>query len=166
MGLLFIIGAIAIVLILLIVILSIARGGGSSKQPYVTVAQEQQEIGRVAGLDLQQVQDTTVKNFATTTQLTMTSDSVMFTSYMGKHGVKISAKQAAAGINSATDAQLTSAISSNTLDATLRSTLQSELKQYQENLAKAYKVTTSSTTRAMLKQLNNNAQLLLTQSQQ
>jgi hypothetical protein len=165
-GLLFIVGAVAIVVVLGVVILSIAKGGGSSSQPYVTVAQEQVEIGRVAGLDLDQVQGTNVKNFATTTELTMATDSSTFTTFLGKNGVKISKKQLAAGMQSTTDAQLTSAISSNTLDSTLRATLQNELKQYQTDLAKAYRTTTSNSTRAMLKQLNTNAELLLTQSQQ
>jgi hypothetical protein len=96
----------------------------------------------------------------------MATDSSTFTTFLGKNGVKISKKQLAAGMQSTTDAQLTSAISSNTLDSTLRATLQNELKQYQTDLAKAYRTTTSNSARAMLKQLNTNAELLLTQSQQ
>jgi hypothetical protein len=165
-GLLFIVGAVVFVVILFVIILNIARGGGSSSQPYVTVAQEQVEISRVAGLDLGRVQDTDVKNFATTTRLTMASDSTAFTTFLGEHGVKISKKQLAAGVVSTTDAQLTSAISSNTLDPTLRTVLQNELKQYQSDLAKAYRITSNGSTRTMLKQLNNNAELLLTQSTQ
>jgi hypothetical protein len=165
-GLLFIVGAVAVVVVLFVVILSIAKGGGSSNQPYITVAQDQAEISRVAGLDVEQVQSASVKNFATTAQLTMASDSSSFVTYLAKHGVKVSKKQLAAGKQATTDAQLTSAISSNTLDATLRSTLQNELKQYQTDLAKAYNGTTSNSTRAELKKLNSNAELLLTQSQQ
>lgn len=166
LGLLFIIGAVAVVAVLLVIVLSIARGSSTSSKPYLTVAQDQAEIGRVAGLDLDQVKEDRVKNFATTTKLTMATDSSTFSTYMARHGVKIASKQLLAGTNSATDAQLTSAISSNTLDATLRTVLQNELKDYQADLAKAYQSSTSSSTRAVLKQLNTNAQLLLTQSQQ
>jgi hypothetical protein len=166
MGLLFIVGAVAVVVVLLVVILSIARGGGSNKQPLITVAQDQQEIGRVAALDLGQIKDQRVKNFATTTQLTMATDSISYTSFLGKHGVKVSKKQLSAGTNSSTDAQLASAITSNTLDSTLSITLQNELKQYQTDLAKAYQSSTTSSVRAELNQLNQNADLLLTQSQQ
>ena len=165
-GLLFIIGAVAVVVVLIVVILSIAKGGGTSKQPYVTVAQDQAEMSRVAGLDLDRVQDTDVKNFATTTKLTMASDSASYTAYMGEHGVKISKKQLAAGTQSTTDAQLASAITSNTLDPTLRTLLQNEIKQYQTDLARAYRISTTSSTKAVLKQLNDNAELLLTQSTQ
>jgi hypothetical protein len=165
-GLLFIVGAVAVVVVLFVVILSIARGGGSSSQPYIAVAQDQAEMSRVAGLDVEQVQSASVKNFAATTQLTMASDSSSFITYMAKHGVKISKKQLAAGTHTTTDAQLTSAISSNTLDTTLRTTLQNELKQYQADLAKAFKATTSNPTRTELQKLNGNAELLLTQSQQ
>ncbi len=165
-GLLFIIGAVAVVVVLAVVILSIARGSSGSSKPYLAVAQDQAEIGRVAGLDQDQVKEDSVKNFAATTKLTMSTDSTTFATYMGRHGVKISSKQLTAGTNSATDAQLTSAISSNTLDVTLRSVLQNELKHYQADLAKAYQTSTSSSTRAVLKQLNANAQLLLTQSSQ
>lgn len=166
MGLLFLAGAAVVVVVLLVVVFSIARGGGSSSQPFVTVAQEQVEMGRVAGLDLQQVQDTDVKNFAATTQLTMSSDSASFTTFLGKQGVKISKKQLSGGMSSTTDTQLTSAISSNTLDSTLRTILQNDLKQYQLDLAKAYKSTTNNSARSVLKQLNTNAELLLTQSTQ
>lgn len=166
MGLLFIVGAIVVVIVLLLVILNIAQSGGSNKQPLITVAQDQAEIERVAALDLQQVKDQSVNNFATTTQLTMATDSSSYTSYLAKHGIKISKKQLAQGTNSATDAQLASAITSNTLDSTLRTALQNELKQYQADLAKAYKSSTTQSTRAVLTQLNKNADLLLTQSQQ
>jgi hypothetical protein len=165
-GLLFIVGAIAVVVVLLVVILSIVRGGGADKQPLITVAQDQQEMGRVAALNVNQLKDPSVKNFATTTQLTMATDSVSYTGYLGKHGVKISKKQLARGRNSMTDSQLQSAIASNTLDSTLKSALQTELKQYQTDLAKAYQSSTGKSTRAELNQLNTNADLLLTQSQQ
>lgn len=165
-GILFIVGAVAVVIILLVVILNIARGGGTDSKPLLTVAQEQQEIGRVAGLDIDQLPDGNIKNFVLTTKLTMSTDSASYTSYLGKHGVKVSQKQLALGKNATTDAELANAISTNSLDTTLQSILQNELQQYQTDLAKAYRSTSGTATRTVLKQLNNNAQLLLAQSKQ
>jgi hypothetical protein len=70
------------------------------------------------------------------------------------------------GENSDTDKQLTDAVSTSTLDTAYTTILQNQLTQYQAALSQAYQSTSNKSTRALLNQLNQHAELLLTQSKQ
>lgn len=165
-GILFVVAAVAVVVIILVVVMAIVRGGGASSADFVTIAQEQQEINRVAGLQGDSLTDPDARNFVTATKLTMSSDKASLLDYMKRAGLKVSEKELALGQSTATDSKLTDAQSTNTLDATLVKILQDELTQYQQSLAKAYQHTTGKNGRALLVELNDNATLLLTQSKQ
>lgn len=165
-GILFIVGAVSIILILFIVILSMIRGGGGVNEQFITIAQEQQEIIRVAGLQEGAVQKQNTKNFITNTSLSLKSDQAKLRQFMAEHGVKVSEKQLALKRNATTDTELTSAISTSTLDAVLTKELQDELTVYQSTLGKTYQATTGKQSRTLLVELNETAKLLLAQSKQ
>jgi hypothetical protein len=164
-SLLFIIGAAAIVIIVLVVIVAALRGGGGSSAPFIKLAQQQQEIIRIAGLDYSQLSQQNAKNFAITTQLSLSSDQTTLNDMLSRNHIKISPKQVALGANSQTDTQLDNAIATSTLDTTLTRVLHDELQAYKQSLDQAA-VQTSGTALDTLNQLSKNADLLLQQSKQ
>jgi hypothetical protein len=165
-GILMLVALLAVVVIVLVILVAIFRGGGADTKPFVTLLQEQQEIIRISSAQGRSLQKQNVKNFVTNTELSMTSDQAKLKTFLGKNGVKVSSKQLAALASTTTDARLESAVSSSTLDATMVEVLQKELTDYQATLSQTYKATSVKSTRALLTELNNNANLLLTQSKQ
>lgn len=165
-GLLAWVGIVAVVVVLFVIIFSILRGGSGDTKPFVTLVQEQQEIVRIASAQASAVQGQNVKNFVMNTQLSIASDQTRLKELLSKNGVKVSEKQLEALASTSTDAQLTSAASSSTLDATLVTVLQKELTDYQSTLSQAYKATSNKPAKALLADLNEHAALLLAQSKQ
>lgn len=164
--LLVIVGGLAAIVIVAVILLSAFSGNKVDDKPFIAVARQQQEIIRVSDLQYSSLSRQNVKNFAINSQLSLSTDKSKFLLELKKHGIKISDKQILAGANTATDTTLTNAQASSTLDTTLQSTLQEELKTYQTALKQTYAVTKSVKVREMLKSLNDNAELLLKQSQQ
>ncbi|MCA9324692.1 hypothetical protein KDA23_01315 [Candidatus Saccharibacteria bacterium] len=162
-SLLFIVGVVAVVVILLVVVLGAVRGGGIDKTPYVAIAQQQQEIIRVAGLQEQNLTNQDVKNFVVNTELSLASDQQTFYALLGRNKIKVSEKQLALGQNNATDAALQNAQDSSTLNQALPAELRKELESYQASIQQAYQAA-GPFTRQVLLELYNNAALLIKQS--
>lgn len=165
-GIMFIVGAVALVVILLVVIVSVSKGGNPAAKDMVLAAQEQQEIARIASAQVGVVTQQNVQNFVANTSLSMSSDQRTLTGYLGQHGVKVSVKGLKAGMDSSTDAEIANAVTTNSLDPTVQKILQDELAQYQMTLGRAYTNSASPSARALLTQLNDHAQLLIAQSKQ
>lgn len=166
MKLLIILGGAVILLFIIIIGASLFSGSNPAAKSFLTVAQQQQEIARVAGLQAGALRAPGAKNLATTAQLSMQSDSAALAEYMQQNGMKASSKQLSAGINSATDTKLQNAQNTNSLDATFVSELQAELMAYHSSLKKTYAQTTGKNGRALLITLDEHATLLLEQSKQ
>lgn len=155
-------GGAALVVILFLVM---ALGGGkSADSAYVQLAQQQQEIGRVAGLDYDQLQDDSVKNFTINTLLSMQTAQATFTTYLNSHGAKVSTKQLAAGMNSRNDAQLAAAQTNGGLDPAVHDLLVSLLTTYEQSIRTTYQSAHNPRTKQQLQSLYNQADLLLQQS--
>jgi hypothetical protein len=152
--------------IILVVAFSVLSGGKDTSQPLIVVAQQQQEIARVADLQYSALTQQNTKNFAKNTKLTMVSDKASFTKYLNKNGVDTPDKELALGLHSATDTKFTNAVATSTLDETVKAELQSELTAYRGSLRRAYASTANSGTRELLQKYDKNADLLLTQSKE
>jgi cytoskeletal protein RodZ len=164
--LLLIVGGLLIVLILVVVVFSFFSKNNESSKPFLAVAQEQQELVRVADLQYGAVSSQSTKNFVISTKSTMLTDNSLLMRYLAQNGAKISDKQLALGTHSTTDTALANAIATSTLDATLTKELQTELTTYKASLRQAYAATTGKNARALLEQFDKNADLLLAQSKQ
>lgn len=162
-ALLFITGVIAVVVILLVIVFSFARGGGTDKAPYIKIAQQQQEIIRVAGLQGQNLTNQDVKNFVVNTELSLASDQQTYYALLGRNKIKVSEKQLELGQNSATDTALQNAQDSSTLNEALPAELRQQLEGYQASIQQAYQAA-GPITRQVLLELYNNAALLIQQS--
>lgn len=149
--------------IIIFAILLISQGGSTTPQT-IAVAQQQAEISRVAGLYTDDIQDQDTKNFVLNTQLSLSSAEAEYLTYLGSRDIKVDGKDIALGKNAKTDSTLEAASGSGTLDSTLRSTLQTMLESYQTTLRGAYQTSQSQTTRTLLQEYYDQADLLLEQS--
>jgi hypothetical protein len=159
------IGGGALVIIFFVIVL--LSGGNKGLDPsLVSVAQEQTEIARVAGLQSDNLTNSTTKGFALNTQLSMQTAQSDYLTFLSENGSGINSKQLGGAQNSQTDATLASAQANGSLDSTLTSTLQDDLAQYQQTIKTAYGRTHAATTHQELQKLYDQAGLLLQQSKQ
>lgn len=163
----------AVAVVILIVIIAVASSGGGADSNLVKIAQEQAELARVASLNVgtgeisfDDLNSENVKAFALNTELSMDSANAEFLSFLGAHGVGMSAEQIALGQNPATDTQLTNANSNGNLDDTTRQVLISELRQYQATLQTVYQSANSQALRQETSKLFGDANLLIQQANQ
>jgi hypothetical protein len=159
-------GGIVGVIILFAIIGSLLSGGKGDTLTLKSIAAQQAEIVRVSDLGLKNVSSQDTNNFATNTNLCLSSSQQQLLSYLGQNGVKINEKQLALKANPKTDAALQAASESGTFDATFTTTLQTELTAYQASLQAAYKTATGKTEKQVLSDAFAQAGLLLKQSQQ
>lgn len=155
-----------VLLVITLVVIFSLFSGNSSNPAIVAVAQQQAEISRVASLQIDNVEEGSIHDFALNTALSMQSDQANLLSYASAHGATISDKMIALGTNSQTDAALENASASGTLDTTLRSTLQTDLQQYQQTVQQAYTSVSNPEAKKLLESFYTNAGLLLEQSKQ
>lgn len=154
-----------VVLLIAAIVFANVLGGGSNTTSFLTIAQEQNELIRVANVGAPQIQSAAAKNFVTTTQLALTSDQQQLLAYMGQNGAKVNPKQLVLAQNSMTDKQLSAAQSVGNYDSTLVGILQTQLKDYSSELQRTYKQAKGPVGRQLLSDEYDHAQLLLQQSQ-
>lgn len=165
--LLFIGGIGAILLVLIMIIASLLSGGSNSgTKQLISLAQRQQEIARVADTGYNDVSGQSIKNFAMTSKLTMQSDEALLTNYLKQNGVKVSAKELAAGTNSTSDQALENAKSTGDVDTTLQELLVRQIEDYRVRIQQVYSSSGNTTTKALLNRLYTNTDLLLQQAKQ
>lgn len=160
--LMLVIGGAILVVIIGVVIASFSPKS-AAEQLYVTLAQDQQEIARVAALGVTASGEET-KAFALNTQLTMTSDKKILLDYLSSSGVGVDPKELELKKDSTTDATLTTAKATNTFDSALTDALIADLKAYSSDITAAYKQTSGKTAQQMLSEQQSHAQLLLKQA--
>jgi flagellar basal body-associated protein FliL len=167
--LIFGLGAALLIIVLAWVILALAfSGNGSATAPLVSIAQQQNEIARVAKSANTPGNLTTqdARNFSRNTELTIETDQSKLIDLLKKNGTKLNNKLLAAKQSATTDEALSAAAASGTYDSTLTSTLQTQLNSYQASLNNAYGSATSASEKKLLKAEYNNATLLIEQSTQ
>jgi len=114
------------------------------------VAEEQQELVRVATYVAVHASGTELVNFAINTQMSVSTNKQAAVDYLTTRGTKLDDKVLASKQDAATDKLFTAALSSNTFDSTATQTLNTQLTTYQANLKKAYTATTGKKARALL----------------
>lgn len=159
--------AVLLFAVIIIVAIGISLFGGSGKQPkLLTVAQDQNELVRVATEATTTGQDQstqTTLNFAESAMLGLTSDQLQLTNYMAAHGGKPSAGQLAATKNTSTDTTLSNSIASSSFNATFINIMQNQLKSYEADLQSAFQSANTTAEKQLLTNEYGNAKLLLQQ---
>jgi phosphoglycerol transferase MdoB-like AlkP superfamily enzyme len=159
------------VIIILYFILSIF-GGSSNKPNLIIVAQDQNELARVATLaatDGVQQSAQSTQNFAQSAELSLKSEQLDLINFMSETGGKPSTKLLAATKDASSDAALNNAIAASSFDTTFVGIMQNQLKSYQSALQTAFNGANNATEKQLLagdfsaaglltKQLNNPTQ--------
>ena len=154
------VGGTVLLLTVLGILISVFVPNNNSTATLTSIAQQQQEIIRVATLGARATSQDT-QNFAATTQYTLMTSQGQVITYLGQHGTKLSAKQLAVGHDATTDATLTAATATSTFDSALKDSLISQLKTYRAALSKAYTASSNKTVKTLLQKSDNSARILL-----
>jgi hypothetical protein len=130
----------------------------------ISAASQQQELIHLSGKAvLVTTIDSTTKNSALTSQLTLTSQQQQLLVYLKANGHKVAPKQLSTQISLATDQQLTASLAASTYDATFRQIMTTKLTTYKQTLQQAYAKTSGAVGKALLNKDYDSAQLLLQQ---
>lgn len=155
-----------ILLIILFAIVSSILGGDSNKPNLIIVAQDQNEIVRVAD-EVSQIGDSqsaqSTQNFATSAALSVQTEQQDLLNFLAAHGTKLSQGQLTATKDTSTDAQLNNAVAASNFDATFKTIMNSQLKNYRNALTIAYQHAKNSDEKQLLSNDYDGAALLLTQ---
>lgn len=160
--LLVIVGGLIVLCIIGVIVAQLLSPKENSRDLYITLAQEQQEIIRVASQGTQATSETT-RGFAITTQLSIGSDQTALTKYLANRNIKISTKTLVLKQSPATDTLLTNARATNTFDSALTKTLTTDLAAYMADLQKTYKVSSNPEAKKILNDCYTHAATLLKQ---
>lgn len=155
-------GAFVLVIIAVIAINTIL-GSGNNTAGMISIAAQQNELVRVAGIGMQQAQATTTQNFAVTTDSSITSAQQQLLAYLQQHGTKVNPKQLTLTESAATNTQLNNAISTSSFDSAFTPIMQNDLKNYEVTLKQQYIQTKSTSERQLLSNDYDDALLLLDQ---
>ncbi|HUC88382.1 MAG TPA: hypothetical protein VMR95_04550 [Candidatus Binatia bacterium] len=148
-------------LIILLVIVSSILGGGSAPTPIIVVAQDQNELVRVATEANGQATLQTTQNLGQEVELSLTSAQQQLLAFLETGGKKIGTSQLTATKDVSTDQELTSATAASDFDTVFAQIMQTELQSYVRNIATAYS-TVGPNGKALLKSEYNSGKVLLT----
>ena len=123
-------GGIGLVIVVAI-LASIIFGGTSASANLTTLAQQQNELIRIATAASNQAVSQTTKNLAINTQLVLTTDQEQLLAYAKKHGLSIGTKELAGTKSTDTDTQLSNALAASNYDVVFIQIVQSQLTTYQ-----------------------------------
>jgi Na+-transporting methylmalonyl-CoA/oxaloacetate decarboxylase gamma subunit len=157
------VAACGIVLIILIVVISSLLGSGSNMTAFITTAQDQTELVRVATEANSQATVQNTKNLSQSIELSLTSAQQQTLNYLKTNGRVLSTGQLGATKNAQTDKELTAATAASNFNAVFAQVMQTGLKGYINDL----KIANSSASpkgKTLLKSEFNSAELLLTQT--
>lgn len=155
---------VAIGLIILIVLFTVVKGllsGGSNKPQLLSVIQDQTVLIHLS-TDAQEQKALSVmnKNFAITTQLSLSSERSQLLSYANKNGAKFKPKQVSLKLSLATDQKLAAASTASTYDSTFKEVMLAKLSLYKSDLKQAFAKTKGTNGRALLSKQYDSADLL------
>jgi len=145
------VGGFSLLLIVVLVFLSLIGGGGSGNtDSLIKLAEQQNEIVRIAGLAKDKASSGSTKNLAITAQLSIQSAQINTLALLKKDGQKVSNKQLTLLQDSTTDQQLTAAVTAGNFDTTFAQVLQDKLISYQIDVQNTYKNATSLSEKQLL----------------
>lgn len=154
-------GGAGILLIVGFIVMSLFGGSPSSKDNLTLLAQQQNEIVRIADAaqTAKTIRNINTLHAATSIGVVLQSDQQQTIALLAK---KPSVKILSLKKSTKTDADLVTASQNNTYDETLLNTLQTQLVQYQQQLKKTYDASSSKKEKDALSAAYKNTGLLLT----
>ncbi len=161
--LLLIVAGAGILVIILGVIITSFMPKSSSTQSLITIAQQQQELMRVAAQGETQATSETTRGLAYTVDLSIGTSQTQILNYLTKHNTKLSVKELGLKQNKNTDATFTAALANSTYDSTFDTVIASQLRTYLSDLRKTYNATSKTDLKQTLDKSYTSGALLLNQ---
>jgi len=154
----------AILAALFAVVSSLLTASSSAAQEqFKTITQQQEEIIFIATDGIKNIIDPSLKNTATTLQLSTSSSQSDLLNYAEKNGFAIKADELALLHDTATDKLLADAKSTSTYDITWKQTARTQLEEHSAALKKLYDQTASTELKEMLQTAYSNTLLVSSQ---
>jgi len=150
-----------LILMIAVILFASLLGGGGNLDSMIGLAQEQNELIRVADIGVIKGRGSTARNLAQTATGSLNTTQAQTLEYLKKQGTKLDIKALSLKKNSTTDQQLNAAALNNTFDDAFIKIMQEELKTYQTNVKKAYDSTSSKTQKSILADSYNGVNVLL-----
>jgi hypothetical protein len=154
-------GAIVIMIMAAVLLNALVPNKGGTAE-LTTIAQQQQELIRVATIGSEQAQGQAAQNFAASVQYGLTSDQNQLLQYLAGQGKKVGTKTLALKQNSKTDQLLADAASAGNFDTVFTQTVTDQLATYQKTLETTYKATSGKNAKALLQSEYSAAGTLIT----
>ena len=123
---------------------------GTSGESLVGLIQQQQEIIRVSTQAQQTAQSETIKGFAYTVNLSVSTSQQQLQNYATKAGTKIDPKQLSLKQDATTDKLLENAKATSTYDSAVKKVLSTLLQDYLDQLKETYKQTSNANLKKIL----------------
>lgn len=158
-----IVGAIVILFIGIMIASSLLSTDTSGTATMTSIAQTQNEVIRVAAQGGSAGRDQKVKNFAVSTNLSVSTQQLRTLNYLATKGTKLKAKELSLKESKTTTNQLAQAKATSTFDAAFLQIMQTSLDSYSSDLQKAYQEAPNSTIKKLLKADYEQTQLLRSQ---
>lgn len=154
-------GLCTLLLLVVLVIGLLGSKDAANKVELESLAQQEAEIIRVAGIGLAKAHDPTTKNLAATTSSDLSSNQIALLAALKRNGIKVSAKDLAFAKNPDTDTALTEADQTNTFDSAFTQELTKELSAFRTKVQAAYNSTSSKSLSQALGQAYQETGVLL-----
>lgn len=155
--------AVVVLIIIMLVVLAIFRKPNPNTAQMISLAKTQQEVNRIATAGLQKTTMQGLRNSSINVELTLLSHQNRTIAYLDTQKVKVTLKQLALKKSAATDAQLKTATENSTYDIVYGQVLQTQLKNYSNELKNAYTAVTGTNAKKLLSAEFTDTQKLLAQ---
>ncbi len=153
------------VLLIVVVVISLFNSLTSKDySAYISLAQKQNEVARIAEIGATNGRSSYTKQYATTIKMTLTSEQSSTVSYLNKNGKKLGDKQLSASRNSDTDKKLTASEQTSTYDDTYNAILNSLVKDYYASVKSATSSPSGLSEKALATTLQNDYKILTSTS--
>lgn len=159
-----IVAGLAVLTIAAVIVTSLLSPKDTASSQLFAIAQEQQEIIRIAEVGSTKATGNDARNLALNTQLSLTTSQQATLAYIKQHKGKADEKLLGAKASSDTDKILTVAATNNTFDSTLIQTLHSQLVAYRTNVNTTHQKVSGENARALLAESYKAADLLIAQA--
>ncbi len=154
------IGAVLFLVIAIVFISIIGSGGKTNIQSLVNLAQQQNELVRIATIGTTDAVSRDTKVLAETTKLSIQSNQNQTLALLSQYHHNVSIPTLLLLKNSRTDQELTSAAQSDTFDDTFTKIIQDQLNTYKQSLQSEFKLATRNSEKTVLKTNFNNVVII------
>jgi hypothetical protein len=159
--LLLIVFGVGVIVVILGIVVTAFQSKNASVSSLTAIAQEQQEIMRVAAQGEHQAASETTKGLAYTIDLSVGTSQTQLLSYLTTRNTKLNVKQLSLKKDASTDTMLAAAQASSTYDSALKKNLAEQLKTYLSDVQQAYKNTTATKLKQVLDSSYTSGKILL-----